>query len=134
MKRLIFVCMMLVFAFALVACGYGGTATTSSWSNSGLSQDSQLDSWSITADRVNGHSLRRLDLTAYQLANIFVASNHTSGAVNVVLIQGDNEQSFSIANDFSGILDTSNFEPGNIRMRLNFANAQDVDIYVSWAR
>jgi len=134
MKKLICLVALLALVIGLVACSYGGTTTTSSWSNSGLSANSQASSWSITARSVNGNSLRRLDLTAAELANIHIVSSHTAGVVNVVLIQDGDEQVFSIESGFDGILDTSNFEAGRIRMRIVFANAQDVDIAVNWTR
>ena len=134
MKRIILLGALLTLALVFTACGYGGTMTTSSWTNSGLTQDSQYTSWSITASRVNGNSFRRLDLTAQELANIHVVSSHDSGVVNVVLIQDDIEHVFSMEGGFDGTLDTAALEPGRIRMRLVFANTQNVDIRVDWGR
>ena len=134
MKRVILLGAVLALALVFAACGYGGTMTTASWSNSGLTQDSQYTSWSITASRVNGNSLRRLDLTAQELANIHVVSSHDAGVVNVVLIQDGVEHAFSMEGGFDGILDTEALEPGRIRMRLVFANTQNVDIKVDWGR
>ena len=133
-KKVILVGALLLLTLVLAACGYGGTATTSSWSNTNLAHSSQTDSWSISATSINGHSQRRLDLTADELANIHVSNSSSAGVVNIVLIQGDLEQVFNVEGQFSGTLDTSAFEAGRIRMRAVFANARDVDLSINWAR
>jgi len=133
MKRITLLATMLTVTFVLVACvAYGSTTTTSSWTNRSLTSDSQLTSWSITASSVNGRSERRLELTAEELANIHVVSSHDAGVVNVVLIQDGEDHVFSMAGGFDGTLDTAELQPGRLRMRLVFANAQNVDIRVAW--
>ena len=55
-----------------------------------------------------------------------------NGAITLVLIQDDITEVFELSRGFNGTLDTGNFEAGRILMRLNFVNAEDVDLSVSW--
>jgi len=132
MKNLVEFGDMLLLVISLVGCGYGGTGFSSSWSARGLSHERQLDSWTITARSLNGMAERRLDLSAEELSAIQVDISDNNGAITLVLIQDDITEVFELSRGFNGTLDTGNFEAGRILMRLNFVNAEDVDLSVSW--
>ena len=132
MKKLIVLGVALLLVISLVGCGYGGTSVSSSWSARGLSHVSRLDSWTITARSLNGMAERRLDLSAEELSAIQVDISDNNGAITLVLIQDDITEVFELSRGFNGTLDTGNFEAGRILMRLNFVNAEDVDLSVSW--
>jgi hypothetical protein len=132
MKKLISLGMITMLVFSLVACGYGGTAYTSSWSTRNLTHNSRHESWMITADSVNGHAMRRIDLSIEELFALHVNSSNSDGSISATLTQGDTVEVFDISGEFSDNLDTSNFEAGKIRLRLDFDNAIDVDLFVNW--
>jgi hypothetical protein len=131
-KKWLVLCI-LVVAIGLAGCAYGARAMSSSWSISGSSVDMRDDSWSISARTVNGHATRRLDLSAGELAVLHIESSSGGGSVYAILIQGDNERSTDISGEFYGYIDTSGFEPGRIRLRLQFGRAEDVDLLADWA-
>ena len=122
----------LIVVIGLAGCAYGARAMSNSWSISGSSVNLQDDSWSISARTVNGHATRRLDLSAGELAALHIDSTSGGGSVYVILTQGDNERSTDISGEFYGYIDTSGFEPGRIRLRLQFGRAKGVDVLVSW--
>ena len=123
-----------VVVIMLFVVGCSGISVTTRWSYTGLSQNNQIDSWTINATTIDGLAERNLDLSAAELATIEVDSNDNVGAVTLVLIQGDITEVFELSRGFNGILDTSNFEAGQILMRLNFVNARAVDLSVNWGR
>lgn len=132
MKKLIVLGVALLLVISLVGCGNGSTSVSSRWSTRGLSQDSRLDSWTITARSIDGMAERTIDLSAEELSAIQVDISDNRGAITLVLIQGDITEVFELSRGFNGTLDTDSFEAGQILMRLNFANAEDVDLSVTW--
>ncbi|MCL2404926.1 MAG: hypothetical protein FWC92_05185 [Defluviitaleaceae bacterium] len=133
MKKLIMLGVALLLVISLVGCGNGDTGFSSSWSVRGLSHDRQLGSWAIAARSIDGMAERMLDLSAEELSAIQVDISDNRGAITLVLIQGDITEVFELSRGFNGTLDTSNFEAGQILMRLNFVNAEDVDLSINWA-
>jgi hypothetical protein len=132
MKKLSAIAIIVALVLVLVGCG-GTGVVTSGWSSSGEQTVREVDSWSYTASRINGNARRDIDFSAGGLANLHVNSENSEGSIRLTLSQGDVEESFDISGSFSGNIDTSAFEPGQIRVALRFDNAQDIDLYINWA-
>jgi hypothetical protein len=126
MKKLSAIAIIAALVLVLIGCGGTGVVTTG-WSSSGEQTVSEVDSWSYTASRINGNARRDIDFSAGSLANLHINSGNSEGSIWLTLSQGDLEESFDISGSFSGNIDTSAFEPGQIRVALRFDNAQDID-------
>ncbi|MCL2603280.1 MAG: hypothetical protein FWD90_02240 [Defluviitaleaceae bacterium] len=87
--------------------------------------------WNFRARSVNGWVYRTLDLNARQL-NAFHVSGYSNGNVSLRLEQGERMEAIDITGSFHSSIDMSAFEPGRIRVTLEFDNAHDVDIIVRW--
>lgn len=90
------------------------------------------DTWTTTASSVNGNY--RVDKTfdSGNLASFHASSTNSIGKIVLKLIQGDVEKSIDITGEFNDKIDMSEFEPGRIRLRLEFEHATDLSISVSW--
>ena len=132
MKRLLILGIIVLLIFGLVGCGYGGTSMSSSWSTRGLTSNLQRESWAIAADSVNGHATRRLDLSVEELAALHINNSNSDGSITVTLTQDDTVEVFDISGEFYGNLDTSGFDAGRIRLRLDFGSAEGVNLHVNW--
>ena len=119
--------MLLIFA----SCG--GASTVANWSGSNMDSDLQDNSWTVTADRVNGNITRQdVDFSAENLDMLHVSSMNTDGEVILTLIQGDIEIPVDLTGGTEGFLISGDLQPGNIRLRLDFDNATDVRVTVRW--
>jgi hypothetical protein len=121
-----------VLVFVLVGCNGTGVVNTG-WSSSNELTVREIDSWSYTASRINGNARRDINFSAEGLSNLYVSSSNGEGSIRLTLSQGDVEETFDISGSFSGYIDTSAFEPGQIRVALRFDNAQDIDLFINWA-
>jgi hypothetical protein len=129
-KRLTTFGVLVLLAVVLVGCA---NVVTNAWSYTGMSKnDAKDDSWAISAKTVDGYASRSLDLNAANLAALHVDNTNSEGKVFLVLTQGDTEKTFDISGKFNGEIDTSAFEPGKIKLRLNFEKVKDLDLYVKW--
>jgi len=131
MKKLIITA--LVFALLaspmmLVGC------TSFSGSSSNLNHAYSDGVWTVTATSVNGTLSRSFNLQQEQLDSLRVTSVAAQGSVQLVLIQGDVEKTVILdqLHVSAQPIDTSDFNPGSVRVRLNFTNARGVSIVVSW--
>jgi hypothetical protein len=122
----------IVLIFAMLA-GCGANSTVASWSTSGtLVNNSRDESWELSVGRANGHIRRDATLSQDALYNLFVRSTNSDGQVILTLTQGDTEIPIDLTGHFDGFIVTTYFEPGSIRMRLDFESAADVDVLISW--
>ena len=92
------------------------------------------DSWNISVARANGSSRIDYTFTAANLSAMHVTSTNSSGSITLTATQGDIERTFDITGAFNDNIDMSGFEPGRVRLRLQFSNAENVEILINWAR
>jgi len=127
--------LLIAVAFVIVttACS-SETRVVSSWTTSGtLTHENEVDSWLISINRVNGSSRRDINFTTESLTSLHVENTNSDGNVSLVISQGETEQTIDISDNFNEILDISDtFEPGSIRLRLEFENAENVRVSLSW--
>ena len=103
------------------------------WTTSGtLTHAIEVDHWEISVASVDGRAWRDIDFSAQNLGALHVRSANNHGMVRLRLIQGDTEMITDLTEYFYGYPATSYFEPGEIRLRLDFINAEGVNISISW--
>jgi len=130
-KRMLMLCGVMLLAFVLVACGRLSVSFSGSHRNA--VSNLTIDGWTYTANTINGRATtNNLELTADNLSQLHVDANFGGGTILLELIQGDFGRGLHLADDFSGYVDTSGFEPGEIRLRLVFTNVQNMDISIRW--
>ena len=108
------------FTFGVQAGGRGGISNVSN------------NTWRASPSRANGNSRVDYTFTAANLEAMTVRSTNSEGSMSITFIQGNIERTFDITGEFHENIDMSDFEPGRIRLRLEFENARDVDTVVSW--
>ncbi|MCL2361322.1 MAG: hypothetical protein FWC73_05875 [Defluviitaleaceae bacterium] len=118
---------------AITACS-SETRVVSSWTTSGtLTHNNEVDSWFISINRVNGNSMRDITFTSESLTELHVENTNSSGSVVLIITQDETERRIDISDNFNEILDISDdFEPGSIRLRLEFESAENVRVSLSW--
>jgi len=87
--------------------------------------------WTFTARNANGSERRSPNLNAAQLAAFHVLSDSGDG-IMLRLTQENRTELVDISGFFDGYIDMSAFEPGRVRVTLEFNHANDVDVKVSW--
>ena len=87
--------------------------------------------WTYTARTANGWTRRSPSLTAEELAAFHVISNSGEG-VRLRLEQDDRLEVIDLSRRFDGPVDLRGFEPGRVRIRLEFDRANDVYVRISW--
>ena len=119
-----------IILFALTGCV--GNSMSFAWSIIGGSHTEGNNSWTITANTVNGHASRKINFSADNLAALHVKNTNSEGKVSITLTQGNTEKTFDVSGTFDGSIDTSAFAPGKITIRLDFESAKTVDVAVNW--
>lgn len=112
--------------------GCGGNAISYSWSSSGLTHSEKIDSWELSAKKVNGHCARKIDFSSENLDALNVVSTNSVGVVSIVMTQGDTKITTDISGEYDGNIDMGDFEPGRIGIRLEFEHAENVVLSVRW--
>ena len=132
-KKLFSLVMVVATIIVMTACS-SETRVVSSWTTSGtLTHNNEVDSWLISVNRVNGNSRRDITFTSESLTALHVENTNSNGSVNLIITQGETERMIDISGNFNEILDISDdFEPGSIRLRLEFENAENVRVSLSW--
>ena len=132
MKKL-FALLSILTIFVIVLSGCGGNATVASWTTSGtLVNESEDNSWVLSVDRVNGHIRRDVNFTADNLSIFHTRSFISNGEMTLTMTQGSTEIVIDLTDGLDGFVNTSLFEPGNIRLRLDFHDATDVSLALRW--
>ncbi|MCL2052550.1 MAG: hypothetical protein FWG91_12600 [Lachnospiraceae bacterium] len=90
------------------------------------------DTWRLTAVRASGNSRINYSFTEANLAAMNVNSTNSGGNITLTFIQGDTERSYDISGAFTDRINMSDFKPGKIRLRLDFADADNLDIEINW--
>lgn len=90
------------------------------------------DTWSTSASKINGYCKVDKTFNSDNLAAFCVSSTNSDGKVFLKLIQGDVEKTIEITGEFNDKIDMSEFKSGRIRLRLEFEEAEDIDISISW--
>lgn len=90
------------------------------------------DIWKTTASKINGYC--RVDKTfdSDNLATFHVNGTNNGGKVFLIMSQGDIERTIEITGEYDKKIDMSEFTPGRVRLRLDFENAEDIHILISW--
>jgi len=132
-KKIFSFVMVVATIIVMTACS-SETRVVSSWTTSGtLTHNNEVDSWLISVNRVNGNSRRDITVTSESLTALHVENTNSNGSVNLIITQGETERMIDISGNFNEILDISDdFEPGSIRLRLEFENAENVRVSLSW--
>lgn len=127
------VVVMLVIAAIVLAIAFTreGVVVKSGMISGGLSYV-QDDTWSTSASKINGYCRVDKTFNSDNLAAFRVDGTNSGGKVFLTLIQGDVEKTIEITGEFNDEIDMSECKPGRIRLRLEFENAEDIDISVSW--
>ena len=137
-KRFFALGILFMLVVSLTACTFEFTQSPSgavtSWSTSGrITHNREADSWLITVNRVNGHARRDIDFTAESLSALHVESTNSDGSVSLLITQGEVTRTIDLTGEFNQVLDISNdFQPGSVRLRLEFENAETVRVSLSW--
>ena len=126
-KRLIAFGVLLSIIIVLTACG-----DYNSWSGTMMSSRGTGNDWSISARTVRGHTVRTVSFTAEELAALRIDSENEDGKISFTMTQGEIEIVTDISGEFNDNIDTSGFEPGRIRLRLDFEAASGVNVTVNW--
>jgi len=108
-----------------------GLSSVRTGSFSGYRSNVRDGEWALTARSANGRERRSPDLTAQQLENFHVFSDSGRG-VTLRLEQDGRVKSIDISGYFDRVLDLSAFEPGRVRVILEFDRANDVYVRVNW--
>ena len=128
-KRFVMLGIFVMLAVVLAGC----QGTGSVWAASSETNDKiEADSWTFTAKHASGHTAKDFDFSSDQLAVFHIESTCREGEIFLVLTQGDAERAFDISGKFDGFVDTRDFEPGTVRVRLNLEEAYDVRVVLSW--
>lgn len=90
------------------------------------------DTWITSARKINGHCRVDKTLDSDNLLALRANSTNSVGKVFLKLIQGDVEKTIDITGEFNDEIDMDEFKPGRIRMRLEFEDAETVNVVVSW--
>ena len=88
--------------------------------------------WSYVAAQRTGTRHQDVSLGAESLAAFHVESFSESGLVTLVVTQGEVALELDISGDFADFVDLSDFEPGDLRLRLRFFEARRVDVTLTW--
>ncbi|MCL1883553.1 MAG: PLDc N-terminal domain-containing protein [Defluviitaleaceae bacterium] len=114
-----------------VTDGSTGIATVRSGSFSFSNSRLRDNVWTFTARSANGHERRSPNLSAQQLANFHVRSD--SGENLYLHLEQDNiRETIDISGSFDENIDMSAFQPGRVRITLDFNRTQGVDVEINW--
>ena len=116
-----------LFSAILAGCGSGA----SSFKGTNISSSSTSDKWEISATTLNGHFTRTIKFEADNLAALRAKSDG-GGSVTLTLSQGGVSKTFDISGAFDAHIDAGEFKPGEIKARLDFRKASDVNVVINW--
>jgi putative flippase GtrA len=89
------------------------------------------DVWIFRARTANGWERRSPTLSAEQLNRFHVLSDSGDG-IRLRLEQGNVMEIIDLSGFFDGQINMRAFEPGRVRITLEFDRARDVDVRISW--
>lgn len=121
-----------IVAVVLVKAFTSEGVVVNSGVSSGYSTYVKNNTWSTTADKINGHC--RVDITfdSDNLAVFRANATNSSGKVFLKLIQDEVENAIDITGEFNDKLDMGDFKPGRIRLRLEFEESENVHVVINW--
>jgi len=130
-KRVIITLLVLATLVAMLGLA-GCNVTVFSGTSVNSKEITKATSWHITASSLNGHGTRTVNMSPDGLSALNVTSMNAAGNITLTLSQGDTTSTVDISGNYSGSIDTSKFAAGKLNLRLDYANAKDVDVYLSW--
>ncbi|MCL1996373.1 MAG: hypothetical protein FWG63_09230 [Defluviitaleaceae bacterium] len=113
--------------------GFGGLAATGragSWA--GMSRNVGNQEWSVSANSANGWVRHTFELNAQELANFRVAGTLGTGEMHLYLDQGEIRRRVDIYDNFAESIDMHGFEPGRIRLTLEFSHVHNARVTINW--
>ena len=138
MKRMIVVFCAILLVVGVAGCATNSVMARSNWSGTSVSYQMQPDGWVVSAETLHGHSGRTVEMSAEQLAALRVRSSNDSGEVRLTIRQygesdNDNELMLELSGGFDERFDLSEaFEPGRIRLRLDYVRVEGLELYLRW--
>jgi len=117
--------------FARNADNFFPNASMSSGSFTSRSESFRNSQWTFSARSANGWTRRSPNLSAEELLAFHVSSSSGDG-VTLLLEQGEHSEAIDISGNFHGYVDLRRFEPGRIRVTLQFDQARDVHVTMRW--
>ncbi len=131
-KRFIGGVAILVTVLAVVLSGCGAATMSASWAGTAFSHQEPDDGWTVSAGTLKGSATRNVTFSADNLAALQVTNVNSGGTVSFTITQGDTEKAFDINGNFSGAIDMGGFAPGDISLRLDFEEAEGVELNMKW--
>ena len=128
-KQITLICLITVFSGVLLA----GCTNVQSGTFINHTENVQNDTWTFSATRANGHSTRNIEMNEDNLTKLYVNSTNDSGNISLILTQGEFTHYTDLTSGFNGFIDTQEFNPGQISLRLQFENAEGIKISISWS-
>ena len=120
-----------ITAFMFVLMNREGITTSSgTFTNQRISIDDS--SWRVSLGRGNGHSRIDYTLSMGELSNLRISSAYSGGTVTFTLTQGSTDKVIELTGSFDGSVETSGFEPGRVRFRLDFGQVEDLEFVLRW--
>ena len=116
--------------FFVLPTGFG--AGYYSWYGTNLSRSAKADSWTISANTVNGSGTRNLEFDSVNLSALHVESVNKEGTVLLKLTQGDTKKFINITGGFAAYIDMNDFKPGSIKMSLEFEKVKNLKLKINW--
>jgi len=134
MKKLLAVILLAAAVFTLSACD---GANSSAWRTVVNQTERNFDGgFTITVGSASsGHRNRTFNLTADELASIYVSSTTSEGEIILVISQDGEEDGTEVIVDvsnFSGYISAENLTAGRIRFSLRFEGIRTSETTISW--
>jgi len=102
----------------------------------GTTDISTNNHWRFTARRANGQQTLTRSLNQEDLRNFTVNSTIESGEMFLILSQGGSRQTINLGGGEMTLsaddIGLDEFEPGSIRMQLDFVEARGATVYIRW--
>jgi len=108
------------------------TQVVSRWNTSGtLVHENEVDSWIISAGRINGNSQRAVTIDADRY--LAIDSSSTGGSISLTITQNEVIKTFDLTAESEVVIVlASYFEPGVIQLQLDFDESRDVYVNLAW--
>ena len=130
------VAVVLVASGILLAVILSGGGSISSGVFIMSSENQNNGSWTFSAGRANGYKSISRNLSQEELGNFVVDSSIGDGEMALILSQGEINQTIDLSEGAMKLsaedMDVNVFIPGQIRIRLEFKNAENLSVKIGW--
>ena len=119
------------------AVGLGGDIVSlRSGSFINATQDRTESGWYLSATEANGSNTFFVELSQYELENIYLISSIAYGEMVLAIVQEGHTKYFDLTDHtgrkFLGNYIAYYFVPGRLDMRLSFTHAENISVTASW--